>query len=523
MKLVRSRAAILASSLLLTLAAPAGEALAATKPAPKPAAKTSTAVKTGTAVKAGTAVKTGSGAVQGEVVTTLAGRLAATRTAKTINYYPSDAGWSAMWTAFDAAAIDADLAKAAALGADNVRIIVFPQAFGYPQPKAEYAERLRKFISMADARGLTVKLTLFDWWAGYTDVAGSTAWAKALLAPYANDPRVLTVEVKNEFQPNDQAAVAWAKKMIPAIRAVAPTMPLTLSVDGGGGAPAMAKIKSLLAGTPLDYYDYHFYGSSERAYAEIRRAQAAVSPDPIVIGETGLSSAIYSEGEQAAFLARVFEAAQAAGVKSVAPWTLNDFSNGSIPSNSAVSKLPAQYKFGLLRADGTAKFAATVVRTAWTGGTLTNSSVLDLGFEAAAGNSPWRPYLGEDGTAVRARDVARTGTGSVRFTNTGRTAAGLPSVRTAPITPVRAGQALHAEAWAKGLNVTGSNEIALSWFDINDKWLGQSSSKQVAKGTTGWTKLTVDAVAPAGATSVQLHLKSGDNKGSVWFDDVALS
>ena len=516
MNLVRSRAAVLASSLLIALAAPAGESLAATKPTPKtsgtPAAASARAVMPG---------KTGK--VQGSVVATMASRLAATKAAKTINYYPSDAGWSAMWTAFDAAAVDADMARAAALGADNVRIIVFPQAFGYPTPKPEYAERLRKFVSIADAHGLTVKFTLFDWWAGYADVTGSAAWAKAVLAPYAGDPRVISVEVKNEFQPNDAAAVAWVKKIIPAIRATAPAMPLTLSVDGQTGAAGLARIKSLLTATPLDYYDFHFYGTSERALAEIRRAQAAVAPDPIVIGETGLSTAGNSEGEQAAFLARVFAAAEAAGVRSVAPWTLTDFSNGAIPSNSQVSKLPAQYKFGLFRADGTAKPAATVVRTAWTGGDLTNSSVLDLGFEAAAGSSPWRPFLTDGGVAVRARDAARTGTWSTRFSGTGRTAAGLPSVRTSPVTPVQAGKVWHAETWVKGLNVTGSNEIALSWFDINDKWLGQNSSAQVAKGTSGWTKLTVDAVAPAGATSVQLHLKSGDNKGTVWFDDVSMS
>ncbi|MDI6101340.1 cellulase family glycosylhydrolase [Actinoplanes sp. NEAU-A12] len=453
---------------------------------------------------------------------TLESRLAAVTSARTINYYPSNAGWSAMWTAFDAGRIEEDMAKAAALGADNVRIIVFPQAFGYPTPKAEYAERLRKFISIADSQGLTVKLTLFDWWSGYSDAAGSAAWAQTVLTPYADDPRVLSVELKNEFVSTDPAAVAWVSALIPAVRSAVPQMPLTLSVDGQSGAAGLARIKASLVDTPLDYYDYHFYGNSERALAEIRRAQSAVSPDPIVIGETGLSTATSSEGEQAAFLARVYQAANVAGVRSVAPWTLYDFADGAIPTNSQVSKVPAQYRFGLYRADGSAKFAATVVRAAWQG-TPMSEEVLDLGFEASPGSSPWRPYLADEGVAVRARDMGRTGTNSARFTGTTRTATTLPSVRTSPVTPVEAGQGWHAEAWARGLDVTGANEIALSWFDINDKWLGQNTSKRVVAGTTDWTLLTVDAVAPAGATSVQLHLKSGDNKGSVWFDDVALS
>ncbi|GGM98939.1 hypothetical protein FHR83_000408 [Actinoplanes campanulatus] len=556
MSTARKFAAILLSSLVLVLALPTSGAFAAPRPSSKVSASSKATAKKTTAKKTKKATKkkatkkkasakkakkvtakkvtakkvapkasvqpkapVKSAAVQSAARKT---RLAAALSAKTINYYPSNAGWSAMWTGFDAARIDADMAKAAELGADNVRVIIFPQSFGFPQPKAEYSERLRKFVSSADAHGLTVKFTLFDWWAGYQDAAGSAAWAKAVLAPYANDPRVLSVELKNEFDATDTAAVAWVRKLIPAVRTAVPNMPLTLSVDGGAGAAGLARIKASLTSAPLDFYDYHFYGNSERAHAEIRRAQAAVSPSPLVIGETGLSTAANSEGGQAAFLARVFEAARAAGVKSVAPWTLYDFSTGAIPSNSQVSRIPAQYKFGLYRANGTAKPAAAVVRAAWAGQKLDNK-ILDLGFESVEPASPWRPFLSEVGTAVRAKGAGRTGSFSARFQQTGRNGTNVPSIRISPIAPVTAGGKWHAEAWARGVDVTGTNEIALSWFDINDRWLGQTSSKQVAKGTSGWTKLTVDAVAPAGATSVQLHLKSGDNRGTVWFDDVSFS
>ncbi|GIE76243.1 hypothetical protein Aph02nite_21930 [Actinoplanes philippinensis] len=453
---------------------------------------------------------------------TMTDRMAAVQTAKSLNYYPSDAGWSAMWTGFDAVKIDADLAKAAGLGADNVRVIVFPQAFGWPTPKPEYTEKLRKFISIAEAHGLTVKVTLFDWWAGYNEVTNSVNWAKSVLAPYVDDSRVIAVELKNEFQPGDAAAVTWIKQVLPAIRAWAPAMPLTLSVDGGTGAPGMAQIKSALSATPLDYYDFHFYGSSERALAEIRKAQAAVAPAPVVIGETGVSSAVVSEGEQGAYLARVFRAAAETGVRSVSPWTLNDFASGAIPANSQVSQMPAQYKFGLFRADGSPKFASTVVSSWWTTGTVPNS-LLNLGFEAAAGDSPWRVANADAGAPVIVSDVARTGAKSARFAGTGRTTAGLPSLVTSPITPVQAGYRWRAEAYARGVNATGITEIALSWFDVNGKWISQNTSNRLPAGNSSWTKLVVEAAAPAGATSVQLHLKSGDNTGSVWFDDVAVS
>ena len=453
---------------------------------------------------------------------TLTSRMTAVRAAKTINYYPSNAGWSAMWTTFDPVRIDADLARAAALGADNVRVIVFPQTFGYPTPTAAYADKLSFFIDIAEANGLSVKLTLFDWWSDYADVDNSVIWALSLLSPYLNDPRVIAVELKNEIQPADTAAMAWARELIPAIRATAPAMPLTLTVDGNSGAAGIGALKSQLAGTPPDYYDFHFYGSSERALAEIRRAQVAVAPAPMVIGETGLSTLSSTDGEQAAYLARVFRAAREAGIGSVAPWTLNDFAPGAIPANSAVSTQPAQYKFGLHRTDGTPKIGASVVGTAWTTGTTPNS-ILNLSFEAAAIDSPWRQYLPQAGAAVIVNDMARTGTRSARFSGTTRTTGGLPSLVTSPITPVQAGYRWRTEAYARGVAATGVTEIALSWFDINGVWIGQNLSNRLPAGNSTWTKLVVETVAPAGAASVQLHLKSGDNTGTVWFDDVAVS
>ena len=456
------------------------------------------------------------------VAPTKASRMAAVQIAKTINYYPSNAGWTSMWTGFDPTRIDGDLARAAGLGATNVRVIVFPQTFGYPTPTAAYAQKLSHFIGIAQARGLTVKLTLFDWWSGYTDVAGSITWAQTLLTPYADDPRVIAVEVKNEFQPGDAAAVTWVRQIIPAIRSTAPAMPLTLSVDGASGATGMASIKSQLATTPLDYYDYHFYGASERSLAEIRRAQNAVAPDLVVIGETGVSTHTGTDGEQAAYLARVFRAAGEANVGSVAPWILNDFSPGAIPPNSAVSTMPAQYKFGLYRTDATPKFGASVVGAAWTTGATPNS-ILNPGFEAAAIDSPWRNFQPTAGTAVITTESPRTGTRSARFSGTTRNGGNLPSLLTSPITPVQAGHPWHAEAYARGVAATGITEIALSWFDINGTWISQNTSNRLPVGNSPWTRLAVDTTAPAGATSVQLHLKSGDNTGTVYYDDVIIS
>ncbi|GAA2604781.1 glycoside hydrolase 5 family protein [Paractinoplanes durhamensis] len=498
MNLHRSRAAVLAATVLLGLALP-------TAPAPAVAKSTTkTTVKTA-------AVTT----------PTLASRLAAVKTAKVINYYPSNAGWSKMWSTWDTAKINADLTKAQALGATSVRAIIFPSTFGFPTPTAEYTTKLASFVTMAAAHQMTVKFTLFDWWDGYADVTGSASWANAILKPYKDDSRVIAVELQNEIDASDAKAVAWAKKIIPAVRSSFPTMPLTFSVDGTAGATGMGKLKAAFTATPLDYYDFHFYGNSERALALIKQAQATVAPTPVVIGEAGLNTLQNTEGEQAAFLGRVFQAAKSAGVQSVAPWTLTDFATGAIPT-SAVSRLPAQYNYGLYRTSGVAKAAVPVVKAGWAG-TAMPATLLDTGFENATGLTPWRPYLPELGQAVKTQAQARTGKWSVSLTGTGKTPAGSPSFRVAPIGPVSAGQKWHGEVWVRGNAATGTTQIALSWFDINDKWLGGNTSAALPTGTTNWTKLTADGVAPAGSASMQIHLKSGDNKGSVWFDDVVVT
>ncbi|GAA0566407.1 hypothetical protein GCM10010172_57740 [Paractinoplanes ferrugineus] len=513
------------TALLLSAAAPAGAVpkpapAKVSKQAPAKAAPSKTAPsKTAPAkVSKPTPAKVSKPATVAKPATAkaTAGRLAALQVAKQINYYPSAAGWTKMWTSFDARTVDADLARARGMGADSVRVMVFPSVFGYPTPKPEYTAKLAQFVTTAAGHGMTVKLTLFDWWNSYGDVTGSSTWASAILAPYRNDPRILSVDLQNELDPDNAAALAWAKRLVPAVQAAAPAIPVTVSSN------TVARLAKVRANLTLDYYDFHLYGYSERALSAIRQAQAVVgSAAPLVVGETGVSALTWGEGEQAAFLARVFQAASVAGIRSVAPWTLYDFTPGAIP-DSAVAKSPGEYHYGLYRTDGSAKPAAAVVKAAWTG-TAFPASVQDLGFENAVGQTPWRSFMPELGVPSLTRSAAHSGSWSVSLSGTGKASAGLPSYRLNPVTAVQPGQKWHAEVWARGNAATGTTQIALSWFDANDKWLGGQGSALLANGTTGWTKLAVDGTAPVGAASVQVHLKSGANTGTVWFDDVAMS
>jgi hypothetical protein len=460
--------------------------------------------------------------VAATTTSTLAQRLTTVSATHLVNYYPADAGWTAMWTAWNPTRIDADLARAASIGADGVRVIVFPDTFGFPVPQATFTNRLQQFVGMAAAHKMTVKLTLFDWWDRYQDIAGSTTWAKSLLAPYAKDPRVLTVELKNEMDPTNNAAMNWARAMIPVLHQTLPNTPITATVAGSAMTDGLRKLKAQLSRTPLDYYDYHFYGNSASAYSIICEARGIAAPAPLVIGEVGISSVNNADADQAAYLARVLTAASTAGVKSVAPWTLNDFLPNAIPSTSAVAHRAAEYRYGLYRTDGTPKAAATAVRNAWAGGTASESS-LNVGFEGHDGIGPWRPYLPQFGLGVQSTSVAHSGGTSVMFRHTGGSSSGMPSVRLSPIDPVRAGQPWRAQVWARGSNATGTNRLALSWFDAAGRYLGENSSAPLPAGDTDWTLLVAQANAPANAAALEIHLKSGNNAGTAWFDDVSVS
>src|SRR5580693_2188987 len=149
---------------------------------------------------------------------------------KEVNYYPAAAGHTYMWSRFDPTAIDRDFARIRALGANTVRIFIQPSVFGFPAVQPVMADRLSEVIGLAAKHSLRVHLTLFDWWSQYTDIHGSKEWVSSLLSRYRGDPRIAVVELQNEVDPRDRAAVAWATTMLPYLSTVLPGTLRTVSV-----------------------------------------------------------------------------------------------------------------------------------------------------------------------------------------------------------------------------------------------------------------------------------------------------
>jgi hypothetical protein len=272
-----------------------------------------------------------------------------------------------MWSHFNATVIDRDFARIRSLDANTVRIFVQPSVFGFPRVLPVMASRLSEVIRLAAKHSLRVHLTLFDWWSRYTDIDGSKEWVSSLLSRYQRDPRIAVIELHNEVNPRNAEAMFWVTKMLPYISSVMPGTMLTVSI-ASEGPRVFALLTRELRNSPLDFWDYHYYGPAADAYSVLSQVKALAAPRPLFVGETGYSTDGTPGGQapqaQAAYYRAVFSAAAALRLPTPAPWTLNDFYPHAIPPSPAAHD-PAQYGYGLYQLNGTPKPAAAVVREAF--------------------------------------------------------------------------------------------------------------------------------------------------------------
>jgi hypothetical protein len=463
--------------------------------------------------------------------------------AKVVNYYPPDNSWYDMWLDWDPQQYRADMSRAHSIGANTVRLILFPQYFGYPAPTAQMQGRLASAVSIAAAEGLKVQLTLFDHFTAWTDVAGSQAWTQAILAPYAGDPRVAFIEVQNELDPHSDTIVTWLRGEIRLIHRVMPKTPVTVSTDyhSGAAGPALMIRKLRGAGTEEDFADYHYYGYAKDAYQTFKKVKRSVAPRPLLLGEVGISSVgpwfvNSTDGmqTQALWLATVERAAVAAGLPPGAPWTLNDFTRAGQPYHDPNV---AQYHYGLFRTDGTPKPAAYVIAQAFgagasfakavpapdepsvtAGSTNTNFSALIVREDRPAN---WSKHLANEATFGLADRVAPGGGNAVTLSHAKGNHQGWPSLFTVPTEVVKAGQVWSLSAYARGLHCTGVNRIGIAWFGSHGRFLGWTASRPLRCGSDRWQRLSASGHPRRGALTAQIHVTSNNDRGKAEFADVS--
>jgi hypothetical protein len=451
---------------------------------------------------------------------------------KLVNYYPADDGWTYMWERWKPAEIDRDFARIQGLNANAVRVIVQPSAFGFPDPSPLYQQRLAEVIDLAAQHGLTVELTLFDWWHSYGRVLRSERWARELLAPYANDRRIACIELQNEIDPGNPAAMAWARALLPYLRTLAGDTPVTVSVTGGLElAGVLARLGQQLGTSLPDFWTVHYYDKSELAYGVLAATKLAAGTLPLYVGETGYFAGDSDprvrrradlEDEQVRFLDSMEAATMLLGLPPIAPWILSDFAPDGSPKRLPTS----EYHFGLFRVNGRPKPAAAEVRTYF------GSGAPDLGFDGGfeqveAGLPTPEPALWRRrGAAAFALDstVAHSGAYSVSLSGVRGFPTAHATLATIPAAPwVTPGEPVTLSAWARGADVSGTNSLSIFWYDGARNFLGRTDSAPVAAGTSDWTQLEVQALAPPGAAYVRIVLSSNGNVGTVWFDDVTLA
>lgn len=454
------------------------------------------------------------------------------RSLRLMNYFPAGNGWQYMWTRWNPGQLNADFATIAALGAGSVRITVFPGVTGFPVPSVVMRYRLARIVGLASGHGLTVQLSLFDQFTDFADISGSLTWARDLLGPFRGSPHIAFIDLRNELDApatlGRASVYRWVNALLPAVERDARGIPVTLSVPQAPHIPAMRAALRVEPG----FWDLHYYSSAGLASATMAAAVRAAAPLPVFVGETGFATTGDAppglpagepsmEAYQAYYYQVVEQAALSLGLGAAAPWTLYDFSRAAIPGKQQ----PAQYAFGLLRANGTRKPAAAVITRLFTGGTV--GRAFNAGFDQAvatpSGSLPaiWRRW--QPGQASFGLDpaVGHDGPGSARISGSRGTGTGMPGFYTGPVQPrVTPGERYRVTAWVRGQDATGRNVINITWLNDNGVFLSGTDSCGLPAGDTGWTELTATAVAPPGAAAAQIWLKSAHDAGTVWFDDV---
>jgi hypothetical protein len=461
-----------------------------------------------------------------------------------MNYYPVSAVGPKLWLQWNSNVISADFDKMAAMHVNVVRLLLAESAFGYPNPSGTMLNELSQTVDIAGQKGLRVHLTMFflDKVTCYTDIAGSQTWAKAVLAPFAHDSRIAFIELHNEIDTTNAAAMSWARTMLPYLRTVVEgSIPVTVSVTGDISTTFPSLISQLGSSQP-DFYDVHLYTYAPwEAYHQLQAAKDAATAQgrALLIGETGTSTFAGQflgypsfantetgyEAWQNYYLRLNFLASSALGLPPPGPWILSDYALGSDSGDSTDGD---QYHFGLYHSDGSPKASAATVSTFFGSGALDTS--FNNGFEQYdmsngynqpelwAGDTPTQASYEDDTT------VSHSGCCSAKIWNSGASTKN-PGFYLSPVANIIPGSSHMASAWVKGQSATGTTQICIQWLPHGDAKQGPTDAGTMAcggslSGTTSWKQISVTSVAPAGTASARILLQSGHNTGAAWFDDI---
>lgn len=423
-----------------------------------------------------------------------------------------------MWTNYSHATITSDFSAITSLGANTVRIIVQPDAFGFPSVNPVDRAKLDDMIRVAGEHGLSVQLTLFDMWHTYSEIGASKSWVSSLLADQAGNPRIALVELQNEM-PLNEASVRWARAMLPFLQTVLPGVPRTISEPGSQGAAPTRELLALIPESDIDAVDVHYYGDPSRAAHELKQVMSVSQGRPVFIGETGVSTYGTSQGEetQARFYRIMGETTNALGLPPPSPWMLNDV------YRAGGEYLDTQQRyFGLRRADGSWKSAAAIVEDLFRGNGPTapnGQSTEDPPNGNTLGN--WKAFDPSAGVPYVSSDPSYDGGRSICYSNTGGSATKLPAVEQSfPV--LEPNETFTVAAWMYRTAGTGVERISIAEFDADGRYLREVDSP-AATASGQWQNLLASASEPSDVASVAINLKAGYESGTACWSDIHIA
>lgn len=456
---------------------------------------------------------------------------------KMVDYFPQPFSWQFQWSSWPGNInYAADFAKVKAMNGNAVNLRIDVTSFGYPTPSAQAMARFDIVVGCAIAAGLKVVITTFDNFSTTTDIAGSEAWLAAVLGRYANNPNIAFIHLRNEVDPTDATLMTWLKSLIPYARTLMGNIPISISKADSGGYASFESLPAALSPVVPDFWDWHWYPTSVDGllYPMLQHVIASIKPNFLHIGETGCStfstygaaingipaSTTAMNAYQEFWIRVMAQACKELGL-TFHVWMLYDVDPAGAPAEGH----DYSYAFGLYTSTGVAKPAVATLTGIWGGGSISQSfnGTMEAGVDDGAGSfvpAIWRVSNtgGNTGTLLWDQSVAHSGSASMKFTAT----TGTPSIWTVPVSShVTPGDTVAASCWAQGSASTGTNQIAIAFYDLSGTFLSQLSSAALAGGSPTWTQLTASGTVPANAVYARIFLKAGNNTGSVWFDDVS--
>lgn len=281
---------------------------------------------------------------------------------KGINYYPQQTPWDMFGAHFDSAIITKDFQLLKNLGLNTLRIFVSYEDFGGAKVKPAKLAKLKQVLDSAEASGLKVIVTLFDFYGDYSvqDWTRTHHHAAQIITPFKKHKAILAWDIKNEpdldFKNRGKVQVlAWLQEMAQQLKSFDPNHLVTI------GWSNLAS--SILLQEHLDVVSFHYYQDIDD-FAKTYKTTKNQIYKPMVLQEFGLSSARglwnpfgASEKQQAAYHQQFLDILENESLHYLS-WTLYDFEE--IPSAVAGSlpwRKQKQKHFGFIDIHGNHKEA----------------------------------------------------------------------------------------------------------------------------------------------------------------------